>query len=103
VKVLNVFLADAQRGWYGLELMRESCMQSGTLYPILARLERAGWVTSAKEDIDPHVEGRPARRYYRLTPDGVVQARQARAEVYAQLHRAGPIMPGALLPEGGAA
>jgi hypothetical protein len=32
--------------------------------------------------IDPRVEGRPARRYYRLTPDGMELARAALARAY---------------------
>jgi PadR family transcriptional regulator, regulatory protein PadR len=49
----------------------------GTAYPILLRLENEGWVTSRWEDIDPHVEKRPRRRYYRLTASGAVQASTA--------------------------
>ncbi len=60
--------------------------------PILARLEACGWVTSRWEDQDPHHLGRPVRRYYRLTPDGVVFAVRALnkvrtpAAVLARLH-----------------
>jgi PadR family transcriptional regulator, regulatory protein PadR len=43
----------------------------------LARLEEAGWVTSAWEDIDPAIEGRPLRRYYQLSLDGAERARRA--------------------------
>lgn len=84
-RVLNVFLEAPDESRYGLELMRETRLQSGTLYPVLARLERVGWLVSEKESIDPVREGRPARRYYRLTPEGLVSARQARAELYEQL------------------
>ena len=51
--------------------------------PILARLETVGWLTSRWEDIDPRAEGRPARRYYRLTPDGLELARAALARAYS--------------------
>ena len=37
------------------------------------------------EDVDPVAAGRPARRYYRLTADGVVAARTAVAELYERL------------------
>lgn len=76
-KVLAAFL-DAQPR-YGLELMRETGLQSGTLYPILARLERAGWVDSAAEDVAPQSVRRPRRRYYRLTGKGDAAARLCRA------------------------
>lgn len=40
---------------------------SGSLYPILARLEGAGWLTRGKEVIDPRAARRPARTHYRIT------------------------------------
>jgi DNA-binding PadR family transcriptional regulator len=63
------------------------------VHPILARLERLHWVESRWEDIDPQVEGRPARRYYRLTAAGVEQARAALARAYR------PRRPGVLSPK----
>ncbi|MGN9844674.1 PadR family transcriptional regulator [Nonomuraea sp. H19] len=58
-------------------------MPSGTVYPILARLERIGWVESRWEDPEAHVaDGRPRRRYHRITADGVEQARDAVARAY---------------------
>ncbi len=78
--VLAVLLEDVPAGHYGLELSRRAKLPSGTIYPILARLQRAGWVTSAWEDIDPRTAGRPARRLYRLTSSGAERARQAQAE-----------------------
>ncbi len=60
---------------YGLELARAASLSSGTIYPILARLEAAGWVSSAWEDIDETKAGRRARRYYRLTGEGEAAAR----------------------------
>jgi DNA-binding IclR family transcriptional regulator len=76
-KVLAAFLADPAEDRYGLELMEVAELPSGTLYPILTRLQQAGWVESHWEEVDPAVAGRPARRYYRLTADGVVSAHAA--------------------------
>jgi DNA-binding PadR family transcriptional regulator len=87
-RVLAVFLEDVTVDRYGLDLMRASSYPSGTLYPILLRLEKSGWLTSSWEEVDPVTAGRPARRYYRLTPDGVVQARAAIAALQQQLSRA---------------
>ena len=77
--VLQALLHDPAREMYGLELSEETGLQAGTAYPILLRLEHEGWVTSRWEDVDPRAEKRPARRYYRLTADGAVQASAALA------------------------
>ena len=86
-KVLAAFLTDPAVDRYGLDLMRATGHPSGTLYPILLRLQRAGWVVARWEEIDPVAAGRPARRYYRLTPDGAVVARTAVAALHEHLAR----------------
>lgn len=63
--------------------MQATGLASGTLYPLLHRLLEAGWLTARWEEADPAAQGRPARRYYRLTPQGATQARQALAEMRA--------------------
>jgi PadR family transcriptional regulator, regulatory protein PadR len=73
--VLKIFLEDPSTPRYGFELMRATHQPSGTLYPILARLEKAGWLSLGKEDIDPRAEGRPARRFYRITGRAIPVAR----------------------------
>ncbi len=78
-RVLAAFLADPDTDRYGLDLIRTSGYPSGTLYPILTRLETAGWIEARWEDLDPAVAGRPARRYYRLTAAGTVAARRLRS------------------------
>src|SRR4051795_6544266 len=80
--VLGVLLEDPQREIYGRELGDAAGLPSGTIHPILARLEGMGWLESRWEDVDPGTVGRPARRYYRLTPDGAVLARDALARAY---------------------
>jgi PadR family transcriptional regulator PadR len=86
--VLVAFLEDSAADRYGLDLMRTSGHPSGTLYPILLRLQKAGWVQATWEKIDPVTAGRPARRYYRLTVDGAVAARTEIAALHQQLSRA---------------
>ncbi|MGH3655191.1 MAG: PadR family transcriptional regulator [Micromonosporaceae bacterium] len=76
-KILAAFLAEPERHRYGLQLMAEADLASGTLYPILTRLTKAGWVESQWEDIDPATEGRPPRRYYLLTAEGAARAQHA--------------------------
>jgi PadR family transcriptional regulator, regulatory protein PadR len=88
LRVLTALLAEPAAERYGLDLMQTTGLASGTLYPILIRLERAGWVESRWEDIDPVREGRPSRRYYRLTTDGVAEGRQEIARLRQDLNRA---------------
>lgn len=87
--VLRALLAEPGRERYGLEIVRGTELQPGTVYPILARLQAEGWVSCRPEEIDKHAEGRPARRYYRLTPDGIEQAGPAMARAATQLSRLG--------------
>ena len=84
-QVLAVLLEDPHAERYGLELMRATGQPSGTLYPILTRLQEAGWLRADWEEIDPSVAGRPARRYYHLTPEGALAARAEIAALYARL------------------
>ncbi len=80
--VLRALLDEPTRELYGVEIGDEAGLPSGTVHPILARLEGVGWVESRWEDIDPRVEGRPARRYYKLTSTGVQNTRHALANAY---------------------
>jgi PadR family transcriptional regulator, regulatory protein PadR len=81
VKVLSALLEEPDRFRYGLELMAATGLPSGTLYPLLRRMQDAGWVTAEWERLDPVAAGRPARRYYRLTAEGIQRAQQALAEL----------------------
>jgi DNA-binding PadR family transcriptional regulator len=91
--VLRALIADPTREVYGLELGRLAELPSGTIHPILARLEACGWLESRWEDVDPQREGRPRRRYYRLTPDGLNAAARELDRVRTPaplLHRLSP-------------
>jgi PadR family transcriptional regulator, regulatory protein PadR len=83
LKLLSALLAEPAQDRYGLDLMKVTGLPSGTLYPMLQRLEQAGWIESQWESIEPAVEGRPARKYYRITPTGISSARSALAELHA--------------------
>ncbi len=63
-------LAGASGGEvYGLEIAQTTRRPTGTVYPVLSRLERHGWVSSAWDISDQDQRG-PRRRYYRLTSQG---------------------------------
>ncbi len=80
LRVLATLLNRPQEDIYGLEVVRSANLASGTVYPVLARLERAGWLTSEWERVDPAVVGRPRRRVYRLTTLGAAEAGAVLAE-----------------------
>src|SRR4051794_22302169 len=88
--VLRALLEHPTRELYGLELSQATGLATGTIHPILARLEGLGWIESRWEDTDPAREGRPRRRYCRLSPHGAEQARHALATARTP--------PAALLP-----
>jgi len=83
LKVLEAFLENPTDELSGAEVLQRCQLASGTLYPILLRLESAGWFVSRWESIDPSSAGRPRRRFYRLTPTGLRRA----SEVFAGFGR----------------
>jgi hypothetical protein len=98
--VLQALLVDPTVARYGLDVAKGTGFPTGTIYPILARLEAAGWVASGWETVDPAEEGRPRRRLYQLTGAGAVQARAALSQMRGQLSLpqwqpgTGPLRPG---------
>jgi len=89
-RVLEAFTADPERWKYGYDLLRVTGLRSGSLYPILARLEQRGWL-EAVWDVDGP-PGRPPRHLYRLTAEGARSARAAapaRAQVSGRLAKDG--------------
>jgi PadR family transcriptional regulator PadR len=84
-RVLRVLLQDPGGEHYGLAVSEATGLATGTLYPILARLRKAGWLESHWEAAEVHeAEGRPRRRYYRMSGDGIESSRIALAEATAR-------------------
>jgi PadR family transcriptional regulator PadR len=94
-QVLRAFLADPAAPRYGYDLMQAAGLLSGTLYPLLARLERQDLVASAWET--PQQEGQRPRKYYRLTGEGIRVARLELAQASARRQHA-PARPGRPAP-----
>src|SRR6478735_10085130 len=87
--VLRFLLEEPSEERYGYEIGESAGLPSGTVHPILARLEGAGWLESRWEDVDASTAGRPARRYYRLADGGRALAHEALMRAYRP-RRAGP-------------
>jgi DNA-binding PadR family transcriptional regulator len=94
-RVLRAFLEDPAAWRYGYDLMKAAGLQSGTLYPLLARLERQVLVASAWET--PQQEGQRPRKYYQLTGEGIRVARLELARASSR-HQRAPGRPGRLAP-----
>jgi DNA-binding PadR family transcriptional regulator len=73
-----VLQALLQSHHHGFDIMDATALPSGTVYPILRRLEAEGCVRSSWEsDGEARKEQRPPRRYYELTATGRRLAREA--------------------------
>jgi DNA-binding PadR family transcriptional regulator len=73
-----VLQALMQAHHHGFDIMDATALPSGTVYPILRRLEAEGCVRSHWErEGEARKEQRPPRRYYELTPHGRIVAREA--------------------------
>lgn len=92
-KVLRAFLEDVNKPRYGFDLMRDTGLASGSLYPILTRLRVTGWLVAQFEEIDEKAEGRPARRFYTLSADGAAAARVSLAELHQQIWASPGFLP----------
>ena len=95
---VSILHAIASGSRFGFDIMAATGLTSGSVYPALDRLEGLRLVSSSWEDeAAAHAEGRPARRYFRLTPTGATALRTALAK-YKTL-RPVRIDPGSLEPE----
>ena len=69
---------------YGFDIMDATDLPSGTIYPILRRLDDEGLVRSRWErETVARKEQRPPRRYYELTTTGEAKLAEARARYRA--------------------
>lgn len=66
---------------WGLQIVKDVGKKPGTVYPILERLETAGWVKSEWDSTETR-KG-PRRRYYRLLAEA-----QPLAKEYVATHKA---------------
>jgi DNA-binding PadR family transcriptional regulator len=91
ITAVSVMHAIANGYQYGFDVIDQTGLPSGTVYPALSRLERDGLVKSAWENAhDAHHDGRPARRYYKLTAPGVKALAEATSYYRALLPTAKP-------------
>ncbi|MER7182932.1 helix-turn-helix transcriptional regulator [Streptomyces hyaluromycini] len=83
ITVLDVLANAAGEDIHGLEVCSRAHLGTGTVYPMLSRLEKAGMVAARWEDDQiwqeaADKEWRPRRRYYEITGAGMAALTQAR-------------------------
>ena len=72
VAALAVLHAVARGVKHGFDIIDDTGLPGGTVYPALTRMERAGLLASDWEDVEvARAEKRPPRRYYAVTPEGL--------------------------------
>ena len=65
---------------YGFDIIDTTRLRSGTVYPLLRRLEEVGLVRSKWEKVsEARRENRPTRKYYELRPAAASVLEVARA------------------------
>ena len=63
---------------YGLDIIAATGLATGTVYVTLGRLQKRGFVSNSWENQSvAEREGRPRRRYYRLTATGGTALQEA--------------------------
>lgn len=81
IKLLRLLLDKPQEAVSGAAISKATGIGSGTMYPLLQRLEMASWIKGEWEDVDPSEIGRPKRRLYKLTGLGQNEARRELADL----------------------
>ena len=89
LELLEAFSQRPREWRHGYELMKETGLLSGTLYPILMRMTDQGLVEA--EWREPAQPGRPARHAYRLTAAGLSVARAAHQAEHPRGLKASPV------------
>jgi PadR family transcriptional regulator PadR len=91
--IWSYFNGNDPHGWL---IMKATKRTGPTVYGVLDRLEEAGWVIGRWDAQAPEEEGRPRRRLYRLTEDGMAGAKTLLAErrPEAAKNPAGTLRPG---------
>jgi PadR family transcriptional regulator, regulatory protein PadR len=91
LSVLEALLAQPRAWRHGYDLSLETKLKSGTLYPVLMRLNDRDFLNSKWEE--SAIQGRPPRRMYRLNAKGIAYAKSEVA-AHEALHVVGKMARG---------
>jgi PadR family transcriptional regulator PadR len=70
VQVTLAIMVDPDAQHWGYDLRQRSGVKSGVLYPMLTRMQAAGWLITRWEEPATIQGKRSPRQYYELTPEG---------------------------------
>jgi PadR family transcriptional regulator, regulatory protein PadR len=87
LRILKLFLDGPKDGLAGSDIWKVLGLFTGTVYPILLRLETAGWLKGSWEKATAEELGRPRKRIYQLTALGYNKTREALAALDVQVGR----------------
>lgn len=71
LELLMLMAVRPQQEVSGYEISKSLGISSGTLYPLLLKAENAGLLQARWEGGDPSELGRPRRRYYQISGQGI--------------------------------
>jgi DNA-binding PadR family transcriptional regulator len=81
LRVLSALIGEGGAERSGAEIIKLTGVSPGTAYPILTRFEDAAWLTSRWEAQAPQELGRPRRRLYKITAEGMAAYNQHAQEL----------------------
>lgn len=84
LRILHFLYQNPGQDSCGADLTKKLDISSGTMYPILLKLEAKGFVSSKWETEDASLLGRPRKRLYSITGAGTKAAQDALAEFDTQ-------------------
>lgn len=67
--IISIFLDNPNKEFAGYEIFKTTKLKTGTVYPLLAKLEHHGWLESEWETENP-TKGKRPRLLYSLTIGG---------------------------------
>ena len=71
VQIAVVLMTSPNDKHWAYEIVKQSGVRSGVVYPSMTRMLEAGWLIDGWEDPATITEKRPPRRYYELTDRGI--------------------------------
>lgn len=89
-QIFQALLDAPEEETYGFELVKVTGLPSGSVYPILRRLEDEKLLSAREEMIDPSARRPRYRIFYRLTAEGRRVAREATREKATALRSLNP-------------